>query len=210
MAEPRVIQALSCRTHTSISLAFGINHGLLFNLKSRRSQTAGRLDQMSCDAPARGRNVNHFTHLDISVCCPGRNYLGDSGCIFLDSSPSKIGHNIYVLRVGTCNRQYANSVFCDKSGKSNTLYYYIEGFYIIFRTLDVKVDVENVSDHTSAAGLISSILSSLGLIFQTLLFTSIFWFSTLMILNHFGIINILFFDRLEAQVWNYVANSWSR
>jgi hypothetical protein len=101
-----------------------------------------------------------------------------------------------VLASAIVNRPAASSA----KNLERAIVYYIHGFAIIFSTLNVRRYSEDHSEDVSGSSgsLIVSIFSNLALIFNTVVFASIFWLMFLLFVHHLGVLNVPLVGYWEA------------
>ena len=83
--------------------------------------------------------------------------------------------------------------------------YYINGFAIIFSTLNTHRFDEDYSDlegGETSGSLIVAIFSNLIMIFNAVVFASIFWLMFLVFIHHLGILNIPLVGYWEARLFS--------
>jgi hypothetical protein len=103
-----------------------------------------------------------------------------------------------VLANAIVNRPAASSA----RNLERAVVYYVNGFGIIFSTLGAHRFDEDHPEHEgeTSGGLIVSIFSNLIMIFNAVVFASIFWLMFLIFIHHLGIINIPLVGYWEARL----------
>jgi hypothetical protein len=82
--------------------------------------------------------------------------------------------------------------------------YYVNGFVIILRTLDLdRRSIHSEDQNEGNSSLFLAILNNLSMILQTLLFSVLFWISLFLFLHHSKILYVHSIDQIEIAIGRF-------